>query len=469
MKTKTHHYILTLLLLVALSTSASELFSFQEKVEEKVILFTDRSIYITGEEIQFSATLLRSDGTETFGQSLVLYCELITPDGNIISNNKYLFSNSIAGGCVTIPGDLLTGFYYIRAYTKLMRNFGSESFEYKQIRIINPHRTEVLESGNNQNIPRLQLSQTIVKENKDLLSVSVDSAVYGSRDTIILSYEQVNRSKLKIKSMCLSVIPENSKTPSSLLPAIKEPIKVETGYYAETRGLSLVGKLTEEASGIPVIDKKINLSIIGEGRDFMASRTDTSGRFYFALPAYYGARDLFLCAEKIPSKTVKIWVDNDFSSTAFQLPSPAFTLTEDERYLVQNMAQNVQINSQYRNEVMVDSLKQKKDTIPFYGKSTTTIILDNYIQLPTLEEYFNELTSQVKVRNRKGEPYFSVQSSVTDNLSFYDPLVLVDWVAIDEPSKILAVSPQNISRIEVVNESPAKARTGRMRWPRNWA
>jgi hypothetical protein len=62
----------------------------------------------------------------------------------------------------------------------------------------------------------------------------------------------------------------------------------------------------------------------------------------------------------------------------------------------------------------------------------------------------------VKVRKRKGEPYFSVQSSVTENLSFYDPLVLVDWVAIDEPSKILAVSPQNISRIEVVNEDYIK-------------
>ena len=36
-------------------------------------------------------------------------------------------------------------------------------------------------------------------------------------------------------------------------------------------------------------------------------------------------------------------------------------------------------------------------------------------------------------------------------MQLYDPLVLVDFVAVDDPDKILAVNPLSISRIEMVN------------------
>ena len=87
----------------------------------------------------------------------------------------------------------------------------------------------------------------------------------------------------------------------------------------------------------------------------------------------------------------------------------------------------------------------------FYGKPNEILYLDNYIQLPTLEEYLNELPTLVKVRKHQGEKYFKVLGPQTE-LSGYDPLILVDMVAIADPSKVLAIPPVNISRIEVVNK-----------------
>jgi hypothetical protein len=456
MKTYSKHLFSILLLFIAVSATATTLFNFPVTIEEKVVLFTDRSIFIAGEQIQFSASVFTNNVTDEAVQSRILYCELVTPDGKVIANNKYLLSNSLAGGWILIPGDLLTGTYYVRAYTKLMRTNGPETYEYKQIRIINPHREEILTPENKSNSPIQQFLQVKDEDLNDLMSVSVDKTVYAPRDTINLTYELTNGSLVRIKSMCMSVVPESSKSLLCSKPASQGQLKAGSEYYPETRGISLVGKLTESTSQIPVVDKKVNLSIIGEGRDFMAARTDTGGRFFFALPDYYGTRDLFLCAEKTPSKIVKIWIDNDFCTTPFRLPSPVFSLNEQERQVVQNMAQNLQIRKRFTNDNVADSLNPIIKTNAFYGKPTTTIILDKYISLPTLEEYFNELPSQVKVRKRKGEPYFAIQSSGTANLSFYDPLVLVDWVAVDEPAKILAASPQNISRIEVVNEDYIK-------------
>jgi len=454
MKKYNLQFLVIVLLLLSVQASANRHFSFENKVNEKVALFIDRSIYIAGEQVQFSATLFKSDATDVSVQSLILYCELITPDGKIITNNKYRLSNSLAGGCLSIPIELLTGTYYIRAYTKLMREYGPQCYEYRQIRIINPDRPDVLSTESNQNLPVQQFSQAVPEDLKEQLSVFGERAVYSPRDTVNFSYELVNGSTVSIKSLCMSVVPENSKSLLSIKPESAEPLKVASEFYPETRGLSLSGKLTEASTSVPVIDKKVNLSIIGEGRDFIAARTDSTGHYFIALPDYYGSRDLFLCAEKTPSQVLKIWVDNDFCTTPFRLPSPAFTLTEQERTLVKDMAQNVQINSYFKTEKRVDSISPLKDTIAFYGKPTTILYIDKYIMLPTLEEYFNELPTQVKVRKRKGESYFAVQGSA--NISLYDPLVLVDWVAVDEPAKILAASPQNIARIEIVNEDYMK-------------
>lgn len=450
-----YRIMFSLMLLLAVEPAFSIKCSFLPgKPDEKLILFTDRSIYITGEQIQFSASIFISESTTTAIESRIFYCELVTPDGSIISNYKYLFTNSVADGCFKIPDNLLTGVYYIRGYTKVMRSYGPQFYEYRQIRIINPDNLEVFSPDNSQDTQNQQFTEVKENEKNDLLLISVEKSDYKPRDTISLSYKQADGSPARIKSMCLSVVPENSKSYNFLQTTASKKTITGKIYYPETRGLSLAGKLTEASSSEPVVDKKINLSIIGQGRDFMVARSDTAGQFFFALPDYYKSRDLFLCAERTPSKAVKIWVDNDFCTAPIRLPSPEFSLTEQERATVLAMAQNMKISSHFSSIKATDSLTSTKKMNAFYGKPTTILYIDKYIQLPSLEEYFNELPSQVKVRKRKGESYFAVQGST--EVSIYDPLVLIDWVAVDEPAKILALSPQNIERIEVVNEDYVK-------------
>ena len=61
----------------------------------------------------------------------------------------------------------------------------------------------------------------------------------------------------------------------------------------------------------------------------------------------------------------------------------------------------------------------------------------------------------VKVKKRKGEKYFKVFGTQSA-LDVFDPLVLIDHVAVDDPEKILKVLPQNVARIEIVNEPYVK-------------
>jgi hypothetical protein len=76
--------------------------------------------------------------------------------------------------------------------------------------------------------------------------------------------------------------------------------------------------------------------------------------------------------------------------------------------------------------------------------------MDKYIDLPTLGEYFSELPLIVKVRKTDGRKQFRFWLA-QDEMLLHDPLVLVDWVAVDDIDKILAMSPLEIQRIEFVN------------------
>lgn len=455
---KIHIPIFALLIFAWPCFAASHLSSIAEN-NEKVVLITDRSVYITTEQVKFFASLSAGKDLSQPVKSDILYCEIITPEGNRIAGNKYMIIDNSVSGCIDIPENLVSGAYYIRAYTKFMRNNGPEAYGYNQVIIINPNRDEVLAKNTKISGSAARLAPPKSKTIDDILFVSADKSKYVPRDPVsvlvTLAAAQSEEDEItQVHNLSLSVIAGKNVSKPVVVAQTDKKSTGKTDYYPETRGLSVTGKLTQGASGIPVVDKKVNLSIIGEGRDFMSVRTDSTGRFYFAMPSYTGTRDLFVCAEKVDSVKVKIWVDNDFCTLPVQLPSPAINLSEDELQQLRNMAQNVQINTHFYADSVQNSKSAKSEKYPFYGRPTNILYIDRYIQLPTLEEYFNELPSEVKVRKRKGQPRFDVLG--TRGVSLYEPLVMVDYVAVDEPAKVLAASPQNISRIEVVKDDYVK-------------
>jgi hypothetical protein len=102
------------------------------------------------------------------------------------------------------------------------------------------------------------------------------------------------------------------------------------------------------------------------------------------------------------------------------LPSYPLDVDAEDLELIREMSDNVQIGIQYYPGISLAS-----DTAPpvrdfFYGDPTSVIRFDDFIKLPTMEEYFSEVTPQV---------------------------------AISKVESVLAVSPRLIKQIEIV-EAP---------------
>jgi hypothetical protein len=129
---------------------------------------------------------------------------------------------------------------------------------------------------------------------------------------------------------------------------------------------------------------------------------------------------------------------------------PPFQLTEKEKVAAFKMAANQKITSIFFKDTSSSDNTLPEQENPFYGKPDEILFMEKYIDLPTVGDYFTELLGSVDIRNYEGRKIFRFNSTRTE-MTIYEPLVMIDWVAVNDIEKILAMSPRLIGRIELVN------------------
>lgn len=409
---------------------------------ERIVLLSDRSLYITGERVHFTALVLPGNEIVTDHLSKVVYVEVITPEGRSVAKGKFPVENQASAGYLEIPAETVTGVYYLRAYTRIMRNDGPEIYSYLGIRVVNPYKNEVLHGDGT------ITSRTAEPDNNSewlKLSPVKDSYAAGEQISIATELHSAGITPFMVN---ISVIPKRTYSRIPIVPSKSSRNKIPSELCSETRGLSISGVLKTAENGQPVTNQRINLSVIGEGKDFMAMNSDAEGRFYFSLPALSGWRDLYLGTTGTGTQQARVFADNDFCTLPVYLPAPAFALNEEERRVVVAMAGNTRVNGAFRDSV----LKAIPLPVgPFYGTPDQVLVLSKFVELPSLEEYFNELSGLIKVRTNGGRKFFKV-TGIQPEMAIYEPLVLIDHVAVDDFEELLSAPPSLIDRIEMFNQ-----------------
>jgi hypothetical protein len=97
-----------------------------------------------------------------------------------------------------------------------------------------------------------------------------------------------------------------------------------------------------------------------------------------------------------------------------------------------------------------DSTTVNADPVFFYGNPDFTLKPDDYIKLPTLEEFFIELILQASIVKRK-EGTTIIMKGYNPDISYYKPLILLDYVPVFNAENLLRLSPDLISRIDLIN------------------
>lgn len=419
--------------------------------QEGLVLLTDRGHYISGETINYRAFYQKPAESIDVAWSQVLYVELILPNGTPLTQSKVSLDANGASGTMSIPEGLSSGSYYLKAYTRWMRNCGPEGFAYTSLRIYDPYNEQVLPVDTLGWEPRpveTLLSQPEMHPST-MLECLLEKEDYGTREEVVADLRWMF--PYAPANLTISVARTGLQGEQNYFqPGCPLDLQGASEILPETQGLSLTGQAVSSSDRSPAPYATIYISVLGGDRDFFCNYSDSSGRFFFSFPSYEGERDLFVSTYHAEYDDLELLIDRDFSQDALQLPSYPVLLDDTLTELITEMSVNAQVSQQYypRQEVIPEV--PPSEELLFYGQPTSNIKFDDFIKLPTLEEYFVEVVPQVAVRRTGGVRRLVLLGEHPD-LAIYPPLLMIDGVAIFDIEAVLAVSPRLIDRVEIVN------------------
>ena len=416
--------------------------SFNE-IKEQVSLLTDRDIYFVNEEILFAAQIF-TNLTDKQNFSQVIYIELIDYLGHSFNQGKYLLTQGFCNASIQVPQSLVTGTYYIKAYTKWMRNFPNQEYFYSPVTIINPQSNEVLNETANYKA-----------------DFTLDTIFYPDLDVTITTQESTGGHAFMLQPgnvdqgrFVLSATKAIASTDSYLkIRPLKKAPELENIYYLpETRGVSLSGRLLLEESTQPAKFTTVYLTVLHENNIILNTISDEKGRFQFVLPNIYGSKEVLLSVKNQDKIKVQINVDNDFCERPVQLPFISTAFINESKDLLNPLSLTSQINHYFDSD-NGQKTSQKVTYHSVLAAVSKVIKMADYIPMPRLRDYFDEFYSQVHIYNADENNKIMIDNSVAySEMYVHPPLIKIDNVAVTDDSEFLKVNTGALDRIEVFNK-----------------
>jgi len=421
-----------------------------QPLHERLQVFTDRSLYIAGETVQFRADQVMESPNPAMW-STVLYAELVNSEGRSLAKSKHSLQFGYGSGILAIPPTLLTGNYFLKCYTRWMRNTGPEIYSYVPLKIINPDRIEV-EGGSlrDEDGPAIPVQEYI----QGILSCSINKTRMGQGETFELEISRPSGLDGDSLHCCVTIAEIHAIHLSGRQLLTHASLKVPSASHPEFlpdlgKGSILSGRVSQR-DGKPAPDATLFFSMLGEKPDLLVATTDPDGRYEVITPLRYGMQEMFTDCLFSGLSDVRVTIDSDFDPTLFHLPEKKFRLTESERETASRLFLNTQFSKAYAFPDRYDTLVPVPPA-PFYGTRVNSLIISDYVALPTIEEMIINLVPAVSIVRQKGKPVMKI---VNENfiIDDYAPLVLMDNIVIFDHEAVLALPPEKIDRIDVLDE-----------------
>lgn len=225
---------------------------------------------------------------------------------------------------------------------------------------------------------------------------------------------------------------------------------IENGieWLPEIRDLSISGLIRNRNTKEPLANRRIFASVLGLQPQIHSYLSDENGNFIFSLNQLEGIKDVGLTMDSINNIDAEIIVFSDFSNRFPLFRDYPLQIDSSSEKLLEEMYRNRQIGYKFTEVVL--SHENYIDAIPFpFQDVQSSILLEDFIDLPTMQEVFNEIITYVNARKRGGKFILNVLNDATETL--YDkPLVLVDNMPVFDIDKIMRIKPSKVEKIEVI-------------------
>lgn len=452
-------FVVTAVFLKAQIPIDEENSGFLKDISEQVRMFTDRNIYLSGEEVWFSIFVLVNN--EPVALSKIIYVELFDESKKKLNTGKFEVIMGKAAGSLTIPEEATSGTYYIRTYTRYQQNSSPNSFTSKTISIINPEfpLPNLEENSGTSAVGLSNSDETPVEINKmNEIHIVRDKNSYNKRQPVELNITWPDTDFDEILGLSVSVARQGTvdlfKLSSSEMyinDIGTENLAGDIFWIPETRGVSISGFVQEKKSAKPMAGINVYLSVLGVDPQFHISKTKENGAFVFSLGYIHGDHEIFVGVKQENDEEIELLVNNDFSGEFPGMVKIPLAIDSSYKSLLEEMLVNQKSQTMFSKEldIPIDTTVYGFD---IFGSPDVSVYVSDYIDLPNLETVFFELVHTAMVREKEGQKTLYVVNPETNKV-FSNQLLMLDHVPVFNFENILNIPPSKIENIDVINST----------------
>ena len=221
-------------------------------------------------------------------------------------------------------------------------------------------------------------------------------------------------------------------------------------FLPEIEGPVVNGKIINKLTGAPVAFSGAWLSIPGDDYAFSSATSDGQGVVHFGFKDIYKNNAIVVQPALQKDSLNRIDINNSYSDKFSSNSLRPLMLSRSQESILVNRSISTQVENTYSIERKRQYIKTNPDTTSFYGKPDKQYNLDDFTRFQTMEEVMREFVEDVRIR-KEGDKYnFKVRNKLFNTYFEEDPLILLDGIPITDASKIIALDPLKIKRIEVV-------------------
>lgn len=436
-----------------------------EIVPERLLLRTDRQLYISGETIWFKLMAFQGEDARISTFSEVAYLELIDPGATPITRVKLDMENGSGSGSIELPGGLSSGTYTVRAYTQEMRNGRESDFCKAHLIILNP-RQPVAKADPEDPEAYRQFEPTSPRWNVGPdryldIQLLTEQQEFDQRTPVSLKITTVDAAGRPVPaelSLSVALSAGSDNRDRSLFkkhtsgPSWTTAVPQKRAFEPEDRGMLVKGTVYNEStqSGAPGVD--VYLAFPGSTALVYVDVTDEAGGFSFLLPKMYGLRQIVLQTRTEQEMPLRIELAEEFHAIP-AAQADVFVLPPDWIPQANASLANAQIRQSYQSFELPPVYKPEEPyaDIPFYGSPEALYRLDDYNRFP-LPEFFYEIVNEVMVRGKYGNERVAVFNEWGAPFQDLPPLLLVDGVPVFDQRTFLKINNKLIESAAIVTE-----------------
>ncbi|NHB67219.1 hypothetical protein [Perlabentimonas gracilis] len=418
------------------------------ETNETLFITTDRDIYIAGEELAVSLSIVGfDDSSETSGVGYIL---VRNQNQKVVQRATVRFLHGRSTCSIELSDTLSSGYYQIVGFTNYLKNFGSNSFPSKQLVVVNRFDQEFISALSSS-------SNSIGIQNEDDLTSKTNAPEYTTRQGVQFQIETDSLPFNEIVST--SIVPKHF-----LLPPVNRPMKARGLYFErdnngicypkEKEGIYLSGSIRDLDTNTPIRGATIYLSTPDSLINLQYTHSDSLGNFCFHLSFAYMGKNVLLMPD--PSSYVgrvgltlhhKFELDDEFipKSVTFSSDQANFIRTAQNVVLIQKLFGTKYFIPNSNNR----SVTQKLPRV--YTSPSYTYLLSDYQELDDFREIAREIIPQLRVRIRDTEALVSVMNT-QESFNFFQnrPLMIINGMPFWDFSKVVRYGSKEIERIELV-------------------